>query len=115
MEHLLAGVLILDMKTVRTRKTPLFLFPGRHDCKVSTGLAAESLRTVKAPQKQLIWFEQSTHEAINEEPGKTLIMRVQKSARLPDARVTLRPECHVTHWARSGQIPAKVAKSAGNA
>lgn len=78
MEHLLAGVLTLDMTTVRKLKTPLFLFLGRHDHNVSAELAAEWFKTVKAPQKQLIWFEQSAHEVMNEEPGKTLVTLVQQ-------------------------------------
>ncbi|HMM67279.1 MAG TPA: alpha/beta fold hydrolase [Dokdonella sp.] len=78
MEHLLASVLTLDMTTIRTLKTPLFLFLGRHDHNVSAELAAEWFKTVKAPRKQLIWFEQSAHEVMNEEPGKTLITLVEK-------------------------------------
>lgn len=77
MEHLLAGVLTLDMTSVRTLKTPLFLFLGRHDHNVSAELAAEWFKTVKAPKKKLVWFEQSAHEVMIEEPGKTLITLVQ--------------------------------------
>ena len=78
MKHLLAGVLTLDMTTVRTLRTPLFLLLGRHDHNVSAELAAEWFKTVKAPQKKLIWFEQSAHEVMNEEPGKTLLTLVQQ-------------------------------------
>lgn len=78
MQHLLANVLTLDVTSVRKLDTPLFLFLGRHDHNVSSALAAEWFGTVKAPQKQLIWFEQSAHEVMNEEPGKTLISLVQQ-------------------------------------
>ena len=77
MKHLLADVLTLDMSTVRRLDVPLFLFLGRHDQNVSSALAAEWFQTVKAPQKQLIWFEQSAHEVMNEEPGKTLVSLVE--------------------------------------
>lgn len=77
MQHLLAGVLTLDMTSFRELGTPLFLFLCRHDHNVSAELAAEWFETVKAPRKKLIWFEQSAHEVMNEEPGKTLIALVQ--------------------------------------
>jgi len=33
---------------------------------------------VKVPRKQLVWFEQSAHEVMIEEPGKTLVTMVQE-------------------------------------
>jgi uncharacterized protein YndB with AHSA1/START domain len=33
--------------------------------------------TIEAPQKQLVWFEQSAHEVMIEEPGKTLVTLVE--------------------------------------
>jgi len=56
----------------------VFLFEGRHDHNVSSELAAEWLQGVKAPAKQLVWFEQSAHEVMIEEPGKTLLSLVQQ-------------------------------------
>ena len=78
MQHLLVDVLTLDMSSTRQLKTPLFLFLGRHDYNVSSELAAEWFASVDAPQKKLIWFEQSAHEVMNEEPGKTLLSLVQE-------------------------------------
>lgn len=78
MQHLLADVLTLDMTTVREVDVPLFLFLGRHDHNVSSALAAEWFETVEAPRKQLVWFEQSAHEVMIEEPGKTLVTLVQE-------------------------------------
>ncbi|MBA8680209.1 alpha/beta fold hydrolase [Stenotrophomonas tumulicola] len=77
-QHLLADVLTLDMTTVRSLDTPLFLFLGRHDHNVSSALAAEWFQAVQAPRKQLVWFEQSAHEVMIEEPGKTLLTLVQQ-------------------------------------
>ncbi|WP_419403170.1 alpha/beta fold hydrolase [Stenotrophomonas rhizophila] len=78
MQHLLSEVLTLDMTSVRELKVPVFLFEGRHDHNVSSELAAEWLQGVKAPAKQLVWFEQSAHEVMIEEPGKTLLTLVQQ-------------------------------------
>ena len=78
MQHLLGEVLTLDMSAVRELKVPLFLFEGRHDYNVSSELAAQWFQTMKAPTKQLVWFEQSAHEVMIEEPGKTLLTLVQQ-------------------------------------
>lgn len=76
MQHLLSGVLTLDMTTVHALETPLFLFLGRYDYNVNSALAADWFDTVKAPRKQLVWFEQSAHEVMNEEPGRMLLALV---------------------------------------
>lgn len=78
MQHLLSEVLTLDMTKLRQFKTPVFLFLGRHDHNVSSEVAAEWFASVQAPQKQVVWFEQSAHEVMNEEPGKTLITLVEQ-------------------------------------
>lgn len=78
MQHLLGEVLTLDMSEVHELKVPLFLFEGRHDHNVSSEVAAQWFETVKAPSKQLVWFEQSAHEVMIEEPGKTLLTLVQQ-------------------------------------
>jgi pimeloyl-ACP methyl ester carboxylesterase len=75
--HLLAGVLTLDMGRVQRLECPLLLFLGRHDHNVSSSLAAEWFERVQAPSKQLVWFEDSAHEVMNEEPGKTLLSLVR--------------------------------------
>jgi len=78
MEHLLSEVLSLDMSSVRRVDTPVFLFLGRHDHNVSSELAAKWADNLTAPEKQIIWFEQSAHEVMIEEPGKTLLTLVQQ-------------------------------------
>jgi len=45
---------------------------GRHDINVSSEVAAEWFASVKAPSKQLIWFERSGHHVTSEEPSKLL-------------------------------------------
>jgi pimeloyl-ACP methyl ester carboxylesterase len=78
MQHLLSGALTLDLTGRRRFQTPVFLFLGRHDHNVSSELAAAWFDTITAPDKQLIWFEQSAHEVMIEEPGKTLLTLVQQ-------------------------------------
>lgn len=76
-ERLLPAVLTADLTHVKRLKTPLILFLGRHDHNVSAMVAAEWFAGVKAPSKQLVWFEQSAHELMAEEPGKVLLSLVR--------------------------------------
>ncbi|WP_235685341.1 hypothetical protein [Corallococcus silvisoli] len=58
-------------------KAPLFPFLGRHDRNVSATVAAEWFAGVKAPARRLVWFEQSAHELMAEEPGRVLLSLVR--------------------------------------
>lgn len=69
---LLPTVLAADLTTIRALEIPLIVLAGRHDMSVSSAVAAEWFTTVKAPNKQLIWFERSGHHITSEEPGKLL-------------------------------------------
>ncbi|GAB3352033.1 alpha/beta hydrolase [Lysobacter tyrosinilyticus] len=77
MDKLLAKVLTLDQSHIRDLRCPLILFLGRHDVNASSTLTAEWYARVHAPSKQLVWFENSGHEVMNEEPGKMLLSLVQ--------------------------------------
>lgn len=72
-ERLLPVVLTMDLSGVKRLKTPVVLFLGRHDHNVSATVAAEWFAGLKAPSKRLVWFEQSAHEVLVEEPGKVLL------------------------------------------
>lgn len=76
-EKLLPTILTTDLSHVKQLKTPLILFLGRHDRNVSAAVAAEWFTGVKAPAKQLVWFDQSAHEMLAEEPGKVLLSLVR--------------------------------------
>ena len=75
-QALLPKVLSADLSTIHTLKTPLILLLGRHDINVSSTVAAEWFASVKAPSKQLVWFERSGHHITSEEPGKLLMALV---------------------------------------
>ncbi|WP_199242856.1 alpha/beta hydrolase [Vitiosangium sp. GDMCC 1.1324] len=76
-ERLLSAVLTADLQHVKRLKTQLILFLGRHDYNLSATVAAEWFASVKAPSKQLVWFEQSAHELMAEEPGKALLSLIR--------------------------------------
>ncbi len=77
MKALLSNVLTTDFNDVRRLDCPVILFLGRHDINVSSSVAAEWFGRVQAPSKQLVWFENSAHEVMNEEPGKALVSLVK--------------------------------------
>lgn len=75
--YLLQGVLGLDESATRQLDCPLILCAGRHDFVVNAGLAAKWCGEVRAPFKQLVWFENSGHLMMTEEPGKFLVSLLQ--------------------------------------
>lgn len=50
-------------------EVPLVFLLGRHDYTVPSPVAAEWLEEVQAPSKELVWFENSAHMPMFEEPG----------------------------------------------
>lgn len=70
--HLLPMLASLDLDSVTVFKCPIFLFEGRHDYAVSHAVSADWFRRVKAPAKRLVWFDNSAHMAMQEEPGRFL-------------------------------------------
>lgn len=81
---LLSHALTLDLGSVKHLDCPLILFLGRHDHNVSSSLGEAWFQKVQAPSKRLVWFENSAHEVMNEEPGKTLISLVRYVRPLAD-------------------------------
>jgi len=74
--YLLADLLSRDWGTTHALGCPLLLFEGRHDYNANAEVAAEWFATVQAPMKRLVWFENSAHMPMTEEPGKFLVSLV---------------------------------------
>jgi pimeloyl-ACP methyl ester carboxylesterase len=74
---LFGPVLELDFSDVTRLDCPLIVFAGRHDRSVNSYVAREWFDRVRAPFKQFVWFENSAHEVLSEEPGKALLSLVQ--------------------------------------
>jgi len=75
----------ISFKRVTRVDTPLFFFLGRHDYTVPAPIADAWLRQVKAPKKATIWFEQSGHLMMIEEPGRVFAALLEKARPLaPD-------------------------------
>ncbi|MGA2335524.1 MAG: alpha/beta hydrolase [Terriglobales bacterium] len=76
-QHLLPEVLNQDLSGIRKLDCPLIVFAGRYDFNVNSEVAAEWFAKVKAPSKELVWFENSAHLPMTEEPGKFLVSLVR--------------------------------------
>ena len=75
--YLLQQVLTLDESATRRLDCPLIVCAGRHDFVVNAELAAKWCGEVRAPFKQLVWFENAGHLVMTEEPGKFLVSLLQ--------------------------------------
>lgn len=59
----------LDLaRAVPSVDAPVFFFLGRQDRHVDSTIAANYFETLRAPSKQLVWFEHSAHNVPFEEP-----------------------------------------------
>ena len=74
---LLADLIDGDWSVMRDFKCPVFLFEGRHDFNANSEVAHEWFEKVKAPAKRFVWFEDSGHMPMTEEPAKFLVSLVR--------------------------------------
>jgi proline iminopeptidase len=66
-----------DFSQVTEWRCPILLFEGRHDYTTPSVVAAAWFERIHAPQKKLIWFEDSAHMVMVEEPGRMLVHLVE--------------------------------------
>jgi len=59
-----------NLTTITELEVPAYFFIGRHDWSLPTVVTEEFVSNLKAPKKELIWFEESGHEPLEEEPAK---------------------------------------------
>jgi pimeloyl-ACP methyl ester carboxylesterase len=75
--RVLPEFLEVDYSRITTFPIPVFMFMGRHDYTTPSVPTQAWLKTVKAPRKQGVWFEHSSHMIPWEEPGKLLVSLLQ--------------------------------------
>jgi pimeloyl-ACP methyl ester carboxylesterase len=75
--HLLGPMHAVNFDAVTKFKCPVFLFIGRHDYTTSHELAEEWFKKIKAPKKEFVWFDNSSHMVMQEEPGRFLYYLVK--------------------------------------
>lgn len=86
---LLPSLLGFNYSKVTDFKTPIVMFEGRYDYTTPSVVVADWFKTVKAPSKKFIWFENSAHMMAIEEPGRVLTHLVE------DVRPLAGAEAHV--------------------
>jgi pimeloyl-ACP methyl ester carboxylesterase len=57
-------------ETHTTFTVPFFIFNGRHDMNTPAELVQDWFDAIEAPRKELIWFENSGHNPMGDEPVK---------------------------------------------
>jgi pimeloyl-ACP methyl ester carboxylesterase len=73
MRYLLGPLTDIDFTQTTHFDLPVLLFTGRHDYSVSHEVAARWFATLEAPAKKLVWFEDSAHMVMQEQPGRFLM------------------------------------------
>lgn len=59
-----------DFSTVKQIDIPVYFIAGRHDWNVPAVLVEKFVNNLAAPHKEIIWFENSGHGPLEEEPEK---------------------------------------------
>ncbi len=57
-------------KTCTEFEIPIFIFDGVHDQNTPAELVEDYFKLIKAPKKELVWFEHSGHNPMTDEPEK---------------------------------------------
>ena len=60
----------ISFKALNRLEVPVLFFLGRHDHTCDAGMAAAWLEELHAPAKQLVWFDDSAHLPMIEQPGR---------------------------------------------
>jgi pimeloyl-ACP methyl ester carboxylesterase len=74
---LLGDMLNFDYTGTTEWRCPIIIFAGRHDFTTPSSVTAAWIEKVHAPTKKLIWFENSAHMIMVEEPGRMLVHLVE--------------------------------------
>jgi pimeloyl-ACP methyl ester carboxylesterase len=72
------------IQSIRRLEVPVYFFTGRHDYNVPFELVVEWAEVLEAPHVEIVWFEDSAHNACLEEPDRfqdELINRVLAASR----------------------------------
>lgn len=68
--HLQKDLFETDLRSIKEIKVPVYFFTGRHDWNLPGSLTENFMNNLKAPKKEMVWFEESGHEPLEEEAAK---------------------------------------------
>lgn len=74
---LLPDLLNFDYSNMLEWRCPIVIFAGRHDFTTPSTVVAAWFARIHAPAKKFIWFENSAHMIMFEEPGRVLVHLVE--------------------------------------
>jgi pimeloyl-ACP methyl ester carboxylesterase len=74
---LLPDLLNFDYSNVLEWRCPIVIFAGRHDFTTPSPVVAAWFARIHAPTKKFVWFENSAHMIMFEEPGRMLVHLVE--------------------------------------
>ena len=69
-----------DFTNITELKVPVYFFVGRHDWSLPAVVTDDFFKKLTAPKKEIVWFEESGHECLEEEPdnfNKAIIDRIK--------------------------------------
>lgn len=72
-------------KTCTDFKVPCFIFDGRLDQNTPAALVQDYFGQIQAPHKELIWFEHSAHNPMNDEPEKFKTLLRQRLTQIKES------------------------------
>jgi proline iminopeptidase len=70
-----------NLTTITNVEVPVYFFVGRHDWSLPTIVTEDFVKKLVAPKKEIVWFENSGHEPLDEEPkafNQAIIDRIVK-------------------------------------
>ncbi|WP_447948538.1 alpha/beta fold hydrolase [Microbacterium maritypicum] len=76
MPHVLPALLSFDARAKTSFAVPMLQFLGRHDWTTPTAPVERWIDEVSAPSVDVVWFENSAHLCMFEEPGKFVVSLV---------------------------------------
>ncbi len=77
----------MDFRTqARELTVPVYIFHGRKEANAMPALVEEYYRVLDAPHKELIWLEDSGHDALYMEPAKIEDLLVNRVLAQTDPR-----------------------------
>lgn len=59
-----------NLTNITEVEIPVYFFVGRHDWSLPTAVTEDYFYKLKAPKKEIVWFENSGHEPLEEEASK---------------------------------------------
>ena len=88
--RLLPEMLNFDYSNMLEWRCPIVIFAGRHDFTTPSTVVAAWFARIHAPAKKFIWFENSAHMIMFEEPGRVLVHLVEDVRPLAATRTAQR-------------------------